>query len=142
MSLKHLISLRRRKRAQFLVPPGQRWYAIGDIHGCYDLLNRLIGQIDADRKAGMTPRQAVIEATVRRSRPVVLTAAAALLAFIPLTLSSFWGPMAFTLIGGVGVGTVLTLLFLPALYALFFGVERGGLGRQGPDEGGAITIHG
>ena len=87
----------------------------------------LIGQIDADRKAGMTPRQAVIEATVRRSRPVVLTAAAALLAFIPLTLSSFWGPLAFTLIGGVGVGTVLTLLFLPALYALFFGVERGGV---------------
>ena len=84
----------------------------------------LIGQIDAERKAGMSPREAVIEATVRRSRPVVLTAAAALLAFIPLTLSSFWGPMAFTLIGGVGVGTVLTLLFLPALYALFFGVER------------------
>ncbi len=80
----------------------------------------LIGQIDADRKAGMSPREAVIEATVRRSRPVVLTAAAALLAFVPLTLSSFWGPLAFTLIGGVGVGTVLTLLFLPALYGLFF----------------------
>jgi multidrug efflux pump subunit AcrB len=94
----------------------------------------LIGQIDADRKAGMTPRQAVIEATVRRSRPVVLTAAAALLAFIPLTLSSFWGPLAFTLIGGVGVGTVLTLLFLPALYALFFGVERGGV--EGASWGG------
>jgi len=85
----------------------------------------LIGQIDADLKAGMNPRDAVIEATVRRSRPVVLTAAAALLAFIPLTLSSFWGPLAFTLIGGVGVGTVLTLLFLPALYALFFSVPRG-----------------
>jgi multidrug efflux pump subunit AcrB len=83
----------------------------------------LIGQIDADRAAGMTPREAVIEATVRRSRPVVLTAAAALLAFIPLTLSSFWGPLAFTLIGGVGVGTVLTLLFLPALYAWFFDVR-------------------
>jgi multidrug efflux pump subunit AcrB len=84
----------------------------------------LIGQIDADRKAGMSPREAVIEATVRRSRPVVLTAAAAMLAFVPLTFSSFWGPLAFTLIGGVGVGTVLTLLFLPALYALFFGVPR------------------
>ena len=84
----------------------------------------LIGQIDADRKAGMTPREAVIEATVRRTRPVVLTAAAALLAFIPLTFSSFWGPLAFTLIGGVGVGTALTLLFLPALYALFFKVPR------------------
>ena len=84
----------------------------------------LIGQIDADRKAGMTAREAVIEASVRRSRPVVLTAAAAMLAFIPLTLSSFWGPLAFTLIGGVGVGTALTLLFLPVLYAMFFGVPR------------------
>jgi multidrug efflux pump subunit AcrB len=84
----------------------------------------LLGQIDADQKAGMTPRAAVIEATVRRSRPVVLTAAAAMFAFIPLTFSSFWGPLAFTLIGGVGVGTALTLLFLPALYSLFFGVER------------------
>ena len=84
----------------------------------------LLGQIDADQKEGMTPRQALIEATVRRSRPVVLTAAAALLAFVPLTFSSFWGPMAFTLIGGVGVGTVLTILFLPALYALFFKIPR------------------
>ncbi len=82
----------------------------------------LIGQIDADRAAGMTPREAVIEATVRRSRPVILTAATALLAFVPLTFSSFWGPMAVTLIGGVGVGTILTLLFLPALYAVFFKV--------------------
>jgi multidrug efflux pump subunit AcrB len=84
----------------------------------------LLGQIDADRKLGMDARQAVIEATVRRSRPVVLTAAAALLAFVPLTFSSFWGPLAYTLIGGVGVGTILTLLFLPALYALFFRVDR------------------
>ena len=84
----------------------------------------LLGQIDADQKEGMTPREALIEATVRRSRPVVLTAAAALLAFVPLTFSSFWGPMAFTLIGGVGVGTVLTILFLPALYALFFKIPR------------------
>jgi multidrug efflux pump subunit AcrB len=99
----------------------------------------LLGQIDADQKAGMDARAAVIEATVRRSRPVVLTAAAAMFAFIPLTFSSFWGPLAFTLIGGVGVGTALTLLFLPALYALFFRVSRadapatapGGLGDAG-----------
>jgi multidrug efflux pump subunit AcrB len=90
----------------------------------------LLGQIDADQKAGMSPRAAVIEATVRRSRPVVLTAAAAMFAFIPLTFSSFWGPLAFTLIGGVGVGTALTLLFLPALYALFFGVEREGVSAR------------
>lgn len=86
----------------------------------------LLGQIEADQKEGMSPREAVIEATVRRSRPVILTAAAAMLAFVPLTLSSFWGPLAFTLIGGVGVGTVLTLLFLPALYAIFFRVARTG----------------
>ena len=91
----------------------------------------LIGQIDADRKAGMSPREAVIEATVRRSRPVVLTAVAAMFAFIPLTFSSFWGPLAFTLIGGVGVGTALTLLFLPALYALFFRIDREASGLPG-----------
>ncbi len=84
----------------------------------------LIGQIEADRRDGLSPREAVIEATVRRSRPVVLTAVAAMLAFIPLTFSTFWGPLAFTLIGGVGVGTALTLLFLPVLYAMFFRVPR------------------
>ena len=84
----------------------------------------LLGQIDANLEAGMTPRESVIEATVRRSRPVVLTAIAAMFAFIPLTFSSFWGPMAFTLIGGIGVGTVLTIVLLPALYALFFAFPR------------------
>ena len=63
------------------------------------------------------------EATIQRSRPVVLTALAAVLAFIPLTFSVFWGSMAFTLIGGTAVGTVLTLLFLPALYSIWFGVK-------------------
>jgi multidrug efflux pump subunit AcrB len=61
---------------------------------------------------------------VRRARPVILTAVAAMLAFIPLTHSSFWGPLAYVLIGGVGAGTVLTLLFLPALYSLWFRVRR------------------
>lgn len=55
---------------------------------------------------------------------MVLTALAAMLAFIPLTFSTFWGPLAYVLIGGVGVGTVLTLLFLPALYAIWFRVKR------------------
>ena len=82
----------------------------------------LLGQIEADRAEGMSPRQAIVEATMRRSRPVVLTAAAAVLAFIPLAFSSFWAPLAFTLIGGVTVGTVLTLLFLPVLYTLFFSI--------------------
>ena len=83
----------------------------------------LTEQIKADREAGQDDHHAIIEATVRRARPVILTSLAAVLAFIPLTFSSFWGPLAYTLIGGVAVGTVLTLLFLPALYALWFGVS-------------------
>jgi multidrug efflux pump subunit AcrB len=82
----------------------------------------LVDQIRHDLHAGLSPYEAVVESTVRRARPVVLTAAAAMLAFIPLTHSTFWGPLAYVLIGGVGVGTVLTLLFLPALYALWFRV--------------------
>ncbi|MBS3800551.1 MAG: efflux RND transporter permease subunit, partial [Thioalkalivibrio sp.] len=83
----------------------------------------LAGQIQANQSAGMDDYTAVIEATLRRARPVVLTALAAVLAFLPLTTSTFWGPLAVVLIGGVTVGTVLTLLFLPALYALWFRVH-------------------
>ena len=75
-------------------------------------------QIRQNREAGQEVREAIIEATVRRARPVVLTALAAALAFIPLTLSVFWSSLAFVLIGGVLVGTLLTLLFLPALCTL------------------------
>jgi multidrug efflux pump subunit AcrB len=82
----------------------------------------LVDQIDTDMAHGLTMRQAIIETTVRRARPVVLTALAAVLAFLPLTLTSFWGPMAIVLIGGTLVGTVLTLFFLPALYAAWFRV--------------------
>jgi hypothetical protein len=63
------------------------------------------------------------EATVQRARPVALTATAAVLAFIPLTYSAFWGPMAYTLIGGTAVGTILTLVFLPAAYAIWFKIK-------------------
>jgi predicted RND superfamily exporter protein len=77
---------------------------------------RLIGQIKTNREEGLDPFHALVEATVQRSRPVVLTALAAVLAFIPLTFSAFWGSLAYTLIGGTAVGTVLTLVFLPALY--------------------------
>jgi len=83
----------------------------------------LTGQIDDHLKQGFKPSEAVIDATIRRARPVLLTAIAAMLAFIPLTTSTFWGPMAFVLIGGIGVGTILTLLFLPALYSLWFKVK-------------------
>ncbi len=83
----------------------------------------LIGQIRHNEKEGMAPFDAVIEATVQRSRPVILTALAAMLAFIPLTHSVFWGTLAYTLIGGTFGGTVLTLLFLPALYAIWFKIK-------------------
>ncbi|MCP1538221.1 efflux RND transporter permease subunit [Methylorubrum extorquens] len=84
----------------------------------------LVDQIHHDQAAGLSDYDAIVESTVRRARPVILTAAAAMLAFIPLTHSVFWGALAYVLIGGVGVGTLLTLLFLPALYALWFRVKR------------------
>ena len=84
----------------------------------------LIGQIHTNEQEGLPTYQAVIEATVQRARPVILTALAAVLAFIPLTSSVFFGSMAYTLIGGTAVGTVLTLLFLPTLYAIWFKVKK------------------
>jgi len=69
------------------------------------------------------PYHAVVEVTVQRARPVALTALAAVLAFILLTFSAFWGPMAYTLIGGTAAGTILTLVFLPALYAIWFKIR-------------------
>jgi multidrug efflux pump subunit AcrB len=80
----------------------------------------LVDQIETEVQHGMTRRKAIIEATVRRARPVVLTALAAILAMIPLSRSAFWGPMAVTIMGGLFVATFLTLLYLPALYALWF----------------------
>ncbi len=84
----------------------------------------LIGQIHTNQANGLDLYHAIIEATVQRSRPVILTALAAVLAFIPLTHSVFWGSMAYVLIGGTAVGTVLTLVFLPALYAIWFRVSH------------------
>ncbi|HZV99190.1 MAG TPA: efflux RND transporter permease subunit, partial [Methylophilaceae bacterium] len=83
----------------------------------------LIGQIEHNVKEGLNPFDAVVEATVQRARPVILTALAAILAFIPLTHSVFWGTLAYTLIGGTFVGTVLTLVFLPAMYAIWFKIK-------------------
>ena len=83
----------------------------------------LTEQIKENRAAGLDDYHAVIEATVQRTRPVILTALAAVLAFVPLTSSVFWGSMAYTLIGGTAVGTVLILLFLPALYAAWFRIR-------------------
>jgi multidrug efflux pump len=84
----------------------------------------LVDQIDQDIARGVAPWTAIVDATVRRSRPVVLTAAAAVLAMIPLTRSVFWGPMAISIMGGLVVATALTLVFVPALYATWFRVRR------------------
>ncbi len=89
----------------------------------------LIGQIHHNEKEGLDPYHAVIEATVQRSRPVLLTALAAVLAFMPLTHSVFWGTLAYTLIGGTIGGTVMTLVFLPAMYSIWFKI------KPRPDEG-------
>ncbi|WP_398457825.1 efflux RND transporter permease subunit [Sphingomonas albertensis] len=86
----------------------------------------LIGQIHSNEHDGLDPYHSVVEATVQRSRPVILTAMAAVLAFIPLTFSVFWGSLAFTLIGGTIGGTILTLVFLPALYAIWFKISPAG----------------
>jgi multidrug efflux pump len=92
----------------------------------------LVDQIESDvRELGLTRGQAIVSATVRRARPVVLTALAAILAMIPLSESAFWGPMAYTIMGGLSVATFLTLLVLPSIYALAF---RKSLGRRNTTE--------
>jgi len=83
----------------------------------------LIGQIHHNEQEGLTPFESVVEATVQRARPVLLTAMAAILAFIPLTHSVFWGTLAYTLIGGTFAGTLATLVFLPAMYAIWFKIR-------------------
>jgi multidrug efflux pump subunit AcrB len=84
----------------------------------------LIDQIEQDRAAGIPAWDAIVGSTVRRLRPIVLTAAAAVLAMIPLSRSVFWGPMAVAIMGGLVVATVLTLLALPAMYAAWFRVHK------------------
>ncbi|WP_434710882.1 efflux RND transporter permease subunit [Pseudomonas sp. R1-1] len=90
----------------------------------------LIGQIHHNEQEGLAPFDAVVEATVQRARPVLLTALAAILAFIPLTHSVFWGTLAYTLIGGTFVGTIITLVFLPAMYAIWFRIRAGEEGTR------------
>ncbi|GER11433.1 Swarming motility protein SwrC [compost metagenome] len=85
----------------------------------------LLGQIHHNEQEGLDPFHAVVEATVQRARPVILTALAAILAFIPLTHSVFWGALAYTLIGGTFAGTILTLVFLPAMYSIWFRIRPG-----------------
>jgi multidrug efflux pump len=84
----------------------------------------LVDQIEQDIRNGSDAYEAIADATVRRLRPIVLTAAAAVLAMIPLTRSAFYGPMAVAIMGGLVVATVITLVFLPALYAAWYRVRR------------------
>ncbi len=91
----------------------------------------LVDQIETDVAHGLSRKEASVEATVRRARPVVLTALAAILAMIPLSRSAFWGPMAITIMGGLFVATFLTLLYLPGLYALWF---RNSLDQRGAEQ--------
>ena len=84
----------------------------------------LVDQIEQDIKAGHPQWNAIVDATVRRFRPIVLTALAAVLAMIPLSRSNFWGPMAVAIMGGLISATILTLLFVPALYAAWFRVKK------------------
>jgi multidrug efflux pump subunit AcrB len=91
----------------------------------------LIGQIHDNQRDGLDPFHAVVEATVQRSRPVLLTALAAVLAFAELTTSVFWGSMAYVLVGGTLAGTVLILVFLPALYAIWYRVRPAPGSRAG-----------
>ncbi|MBI5919386.1 MAG: efflux RND transporter permease subunit [Nitrosomonadales bacterium] len=85
----------------------------------------LVDQIEQDMAQGLTRYDAIIDSTVRRARPILLTAAAAILAMIPLTTSVFWGPMAIVIMGGLLIATLLTLLTLPALYAAWYRVKAG-----------------
>src|SRR5213595_1662294 len=126
------------------------FHAILGLIGLSGILMRntliLIGQIRSNQADDLDPYHAIIEATVQRSRPVILTALAAVLAFIPLTHSVFWGSMAYVLIGGTAVGTVLTLAFLPALYAIWFRVShvdavRSNHGKEAPPVADRIYVH-
>jgi multidrug efflux pump subunit AcrB len=98
----------------------------------------LIDQIDQDIAAGMERSEAIIGSAIRRFRPIMLTALTAVLALIPISRGVFWGPLAYAMMGGILVATVLTILVLPAAYALFFGREPKNKGKvEGAGAGGA-----
>lgn len=94
----------------------------------------LVDQIQQDEKAGLSTYEAIVESSVRRFRPILLTAAAAVLAMIPLSRNDFFGPQAITIMGGLIVATALTVFFLPALYAAWFKVERAAARETSPEE--------
>src|SRR5208337_4539446 len=84
----------------------------------------LIHQIEEDKAKGLHPWDAVVDATSHRVRPILLTASAAILGMVPIATTVFWGPMAYAIMGGLAIATVLTLVFLPALYVAWFRIKR------------------
>jgi len=92
----------------------------------------LIDQVQTEIADGRDPWNAVLDAAIHRARPVVLTAMATVLAMVPLTRSVFWGPMAIAIMGGLTIATVLTIFFVPALYAAWFKVRRQAAGGTAP----------
>jgi multidrug efflux pump subunit AcrB len=98
----------------------------------------LIDQVQIEIAAGSDPWNAVLDAAIHRARPVVLAALAAVLAMIPLTRSVFWGPMAIAIMGGLTVATLLTIFFVPALYAAWFKVRRQPAGGTDPVPDSAV----
>jgi len=86
----------------------------------------LINQIETDKAKGLHPWDAVVEATSHRVRPILLTASAAILGMIPIAPTIFWGPMAYAIMGGLAGATLLTLVFLPALYVAWFRIKKPG----------------
>jgi len=100
----------------------------------------LIEQIDSERAAGKAPWNAVIDSTISRFRPIMLTAISTVLGMIPIAGTVFWGPMAFTIMGGLLVATILTLIFLPALYVAWFRIKRDDPGAQAPAAAGVAAV--
>jgi multidrug efflux pump subunit AcrB len=100
----------------------------------------LVDQVQTEIAGGRDTWTAVVEAAVHRTRPVVLTAAATVLAMVPLTRSVFWGPMAIAIMGGLTVATVLTIFFVPALYAAWFRVRRQPAGGTEPVSGPVVLV--
>ena len=100
----------------------------------------LIGQIEAEKAKGLHPWDAVVQATLHRVRPILLTASAAILGMIPIAPTVFWGPMAYAIMGGLAAATVLTLVFLPALYVAWFRIRKPE--EQACVEGAASAAHG
>ena len=98
----------------------------------------LIGQIEAERANGKSVREAAIDASVSRFRPIMLTAISTVLGMVPIAPTIFWGPMAFAIMGGLFVATLLTLIFLPTLYVTMFGRES----ADRPSAGGSVVTAG